>query len=247
MGERFSRLYELPKMQYAVGSPVIIVAGVLLRDNANGKLLGQLKFKSISSKPIRELGIQVVALDESNNMIDEPRTYQYTGIQIERNQEFGENVPIFLECKSAFSISVVCKQIAFSDGTSYIYPPDANWKLLPEQKKIDSVLGELSSQYRRETTNLSRYIPVAQDDLWLCACSAINHCNERSCNKCKQDVKALVTALNVKTLKEHKAAFDQEKEREDQKYKKYFTIFAVISIVIALIAIVVPIVSWILR
>ena len=47
MSERYSRLYELPLNLYAVGSPVVIAAGTLLKDNQTGRIVAQLKFRSI--------------------------------------------------------------------------------------------------------------------------------------------------------------------------------------------------------
>ena len=52
MSERYSRLFSLSENLYAVGSPVVIAAGTLLKDNQTGRIVAQLKLRSISSKTI---------------------------------------------------------------------------------------------------------------------------------------------------------------------------------------------------
>ena len=39
MSERYSKLYVLPENLYAEGSPVIIAAGALLKDNQTGRVV----------------------------------------------------------------------------------------------------------------------------------------------------------------------------------------------------------------
>ena len=60
MSNRFEKLYSLPCSLYAPNSPVIIVAGVLLKDTQTGRVLAQLKLKNISPKTIKAVTISVV-------------------------------------------------------------------------------------------------------------------------------------------------------------------------------------------
>lgn len=53
MSERYTRLFALPQYLYTDNAPVVIMAGVLLRDNETGDILVQLKFKNISKKAYR--------------------------------------------------------------------------------------------------------------------------------------------------------------------------------------------------
>ena len=54
MSERYSRLFSLSENLYAEGAPVLIAAGALLKDNETGKVLAQLKLRSISDKKINQ-------------------------------------------------------------------------------------------------------------------------------------------------------------------------------------------------
>ena len=47
MAERYSRLFTLSNDLYTAGSPVVIAAGALLKDHQTGKVLAQLKLRSI--------------------------------------------------------------------------------------------------------------------------------------------------------------------------------------------------------
>ena len=63
MSERFTTLYGIAGNLYSTGSPIIIAAGALLKDNQSGKVLAQIKFKSISDKRIKAVKIRVLAFD----------------------------------------------------------------------------------------------------------------------------------------------------------------------------------------
>ena len=65
MAERYTKLSPLDRNLYTPGSPVVILAGSLLRDNETGKVLGQFKFKNIADKIIKALVIKVDAYDVS--------------------------------------------------------------------------------------------------------------------------------------------------------------------------------------
>ena len=59
MSSRYSRLFTLPGNLYTEGSPVLIAAGALLKDNNTDKVLAQLKFRNISNKAISSVKIRV--------------------------------------------------------------------------------------------------------------------------------------------------------------------------------------------
>ena len=63
MAERYSRLFTLPENLYTEGSPVIIAAGALLKDNQTGKVLAQLKLRSITEKDIQAVKVRLNLFD----------------------------------------------------------------------------------------------------------------------------------------------------------------------------------------
>ena len=58
MSERYARLFALPENLYQPGSPVMILAGALLKDNQTGGILALMKFKNVGTKPIRGLKVR---------------------------------------------------------------------------------------------------------------------------------------------------------------------------------------------
>ena len=63
MAERFQKLFSLPPLLYTEGAPVLLAAGALQKDSQTGKVIGQLKFRSISPKQIRGLKAELQPLD----------------------------------------------------------------------------------------------------------------------------------------------------------------------------------------
>ena len=63
MSERYTRLFTLPGSLYAQGSPLIILAGALLKDNQTGRVLAQLKFKNVGTKSVKAVKVSVTPLD----------------------------------------------------------------------------------------------------------------------------------------------------------------------------------------
>jgi len=82
MAERFERLFSLPENLHTIKSPIIVVAGVLLKDKHSGKVLVQLKFKNISKYIVKALEIQLIAYNAMGEVIEGFREYQYLDLQV---------------------------------------------------------------------------------------------------------------------------------------------------------------------
>lgn len=94
MSERYSNVFTLPQNLYAVGSPVVIAAGTLLKDNQTGKIVAQLKFRSISNKIIKAVKVKLDMFDTAGNPIGEPVVYDYLDLSASRDTEFGQKTPV---------------------------------------------------------------------------------------------------------------------------------------------------------
>ena len=94
MSERYSRVFALPENLYAVGSPVVIAAGVLLKDNQTGKVLAQLKLQSISNKIIIGVKVRLNLFDNAGNSIGLPVDFDYLDLSASRDTEFGQKTPL---------------------------------------------------------------------------------------------------------------------------------------------------------
>ena len=96
MSERFTTLYRTPGNLYIAGSPVIISAGALLKDNQTGKVLAQLKLKSISDKRIKAVKIRILAFDVMGASVGDAVEHQYLDLNVKRNYEFGSKEAVTL-------------------------------------------------------------------------------------------------------------------------------------------------------
>ena len=219
MSERYTKLFALPENQYAVGAPVLIAAGALLKDNQTGKVLAQFKFKSISPKEIKAVKISVTAFDVSGKEVNGVAEYQYLDLSAYRDAEFGQKQAVPLPDAVTRTIGVECTGVVFEDGSVWEAPKTAQWKPLPKQTDLARQLKDvpLVSQYRRDTTESARFAVLDYEDLWLCACSSVNQSGETKCHSCQQNKAALTAALDTETLKKHKAAYEQVEAEKSAK------------------------------
>lgn len=106
MAERYSRLFTLPTNLYSEGSPVLIEAGALLRDNVTGGVLAQLKIKSLSSKVIKAMTVGIIPCDIAGRRLSDAVMHQYLDMNFGRDSEFGQKNAIALPDPATRSFKV---------------------------------------------------------------------------------------------------------------------------------------------
>lgn len=116
MSERYSRLFSLPTNLYTEGSPVLIAAGALLKDNHTNKVLVQLKFRNISPKSIKSVKVKVNAYDTAKGQLDGIDTFSYLDLSVAANEEFGQSTPIHLPDATTRSFNVEILSVVYSDN-----------------------------------------------------------------------------------------------------------------------------------
>ena len=212
MAERYSRLFTLPQNLYNEGSPLLIAAGALLKDNVTGAVLAQLKLKSLSEKAIKAVTVGVVPLDTAGRELSEAIVYNYLDLNVQRNAEFGQKKAISLPDGTARSFKAYISEVIFDDNSIYS-APECDWTPLDTtQVELETELGndELIKQFRMTYGNDYRYLPKNERDLWLCACGAINHAAESKCHNCGRE-HVLFESLNINAVK---TACDERLEAE---------------------------------
>ena len=252
MAERYTRLYTLPENLYTEGAPLVIAAGALLKDNQTGKVLAQLKYRSICSRPIRAIKVLITGYDMAKAVVCQEE-HQYLDLEIGRDEYWGSKEAVYLPDRSVRSYSAAVLAVYYADGGSYV-SDSQRWEPLQEQAGLDTKLWdkELAKQYRIDTTPKSVFVPMRQKDLWLCACGEINRDGER-CHVCSQELDTLIAKLDVDRLREekterlrreeeHASAVDAVRDAHAKKAKKIALIAAPIA-VIAAAAIVFSVVS----
>ena len=201
MSERYARLFALPENLYASGAPVVIAAGALLKDNETGRVLAQLKLRSISSRQIKGGAVTVAPLDTVGKPLGEAVEHQYLDLRAARNTEFGQKVPVPLPDPATRGFSAAVSEVYFADNTTWT-AGDAPWEPLTPPEPLERALGdrELAEQYRRRYGHDCRFLYREEKDLWRCPCGALNRREEEQCHLCRRKA-AELAALDPEKLK----------------------------------------------
>lgn len=185
MSDRYSKLFSLAENLYAQGSPIIIKAGALLKDNESNRLLAQLKLQNISDKPVKFVKVELTLLDSVNRSIGASITFDYLDLFATRGADFGTKKPIYIAQAATRSYAVKVVEVGFDDNSIW---KDNNcvWNPMPKQKHIVSSLGNyiavkgFKSLFGKDAV----WSMLDHGDLWCCTCGTINHQDEEFCYKC---------------------------------------------------------------
>lgn len=228
MSERYSKLFTLPENLYAVGSPVVIAAGALLKDNQTGKVLAQLKLRNIAKKTIKAATVCVEPFDTVGKPLGEVVSYQYLDLHADRDVDFGQKAPIALPNSATRSFAASVEEIVFADNTIWSATGEP-WEALPTPTPL-SRFGdaELEKQFRLKYGENSRNLPRIEKDLWYCTCGELNHKGEAQCHRCGKSYEMLKSIdLDVlKTERDSRLAAEREqaeKEAEEARIKEEAT------------------------
>lgn len=211
MSERYARLSSLPENLYSVGSPVIIAAGALLKDNQTGKVLAQLKIRNIQNKTIKAATVTITPLDTVNQPLGSPVDHQYLDLNTARNMDFGQKVPISLPDAATRAFSATVTQVIFSDNNIWT-SSGAPWEPLSAPVPLLNAFldSELIKQYQIKFGRDCKFTFKAEQDLWYCSCGALNHRSEESCHNCRRTF----ASLSDLDLEQLKADRDERLQRE---------------------------------
>ena len=223
MSERYSRLFSLEPNQYSEGSPVLISAGALLKDNITGQILAQLKFKNISPKTIKAVKVTVCPQDAAGRPLGSRVEHQYLDLTASRDVEFGQKEAIPMPDLSTRAFSVSVSEVVLSDNS--IYSGTGKPFVLPDFVPLEKSLNnpELRKQFTIECGAGCYYVPQAVLNLWYCTCGQINHSHEAVCHKCGRafaqlsraiDSTYLTAATNKRLAEEAEAAARAQAEAE---------------------------------
>lgn len=217
MSERYTRLFALEENLYSEGSPVVVSAGALLKDNQTGTVLAQLKIRNISSKTIKAAAVRVACFDTLGKPLEGAAEKEYLDLAAGRDEEFGQKSLIPLPDASARSFSVTVTWVAFSDNTVWNTSGEA-LSALPKPDPLGKVLGdeELVRQYRLKYGTAAKSFPRKHNDLWSCTCGALNRAEEEACHVCGQKLTALLS-FDAEALKAEKDARLQKEAEEQAK------------------------------
>ena len=184
MTNRYIQRYRLSVRQYTAGCPVVLAAGALLEDTKQPRLVAQLKFTSLSDKPITALTVSVHCLDGIDINLDTV-SFTYENLEIQRGQSFGQYTAIVLPYGQTARFRVRVDSVTFADNTVWTMPEDALWGVLPAFTPLSAALHDNKLlAISRSHLPKGRYGYVAPADLWYCTCGGVNHQGEEVCHRC---------------------------------------------------------------
>ena len=168
MSERYSKLFSLPENLYTEGSPVIIAAGALLKDNSTGKLLVQLKFRNISDCVINAVKVKINAFDPAGTVLKGVESFSYLDLSVGKDGEFGQKKPIPLSDVTTRSFSVQILSVTYSGG---IYTPKEKEIAAPaEQEVLEAIQalnqGRVEKREKQERKEKSYKDIINKFSLW---------------------------------------------------------------------------------
>ena len=209
MSERYSNVFTLQQNLYAVGSPVVIAAGTLLKDNQTGRIVAQLKFRSISNNIIKAVKVKLDLFDTAGNPITEPVMYDYLDLSASRDAEFGQKTPIPVSDNKARSYKVAVTEVVFGDKSVWT-ANDEPWEALSKPSLLPIDDSELLKQYQMNFGCNCKYNVMEEKDLWHCTCGTWNHTGE-VCHVCRNSLSALqnVDMEELTAAKEERVAAEE--------------------------------------
>lgn len=120
MDERFTRLFSLPENLGLDGCPIVISAGVLLKDNVTRNILVQLKLRNLSPQEIKAVQVKINAYDITGAVLEGVNTFSYLDLSVPLDGDFGSQTPIWLPDATARSFTVDILSVTLADGTVYV-------------------------------------------------------------------------------------------------------------------------------
>lgn len=217
MSERYSKLYSLPENLYIKGSPIVIVAGALLKDNYTEKVVAQLKLCNISAKNIKSATVSIFPLNTAGKPLGKPVRYEYLDLCIPRDMYFGSNFAIPLPNASSRSFGVAVDDVVFADNSLWSANGD-HWTSLNKPEELAPRLDkEMVKQFRMKYGEDAENFLLEQADLWYCVCGAINRQDEKTCHSCRKSIDDLESIdLDVlRSQKEHRLAQEQQQAEKE--------------------------------
>ena len=208
----YVKIFSLDKNLYAAGYPVVIEAGVLFRNNDNGKLHFQLKFHNISEKNVVSLKTIIILMDSMGREIYRAPK-QYDDLRAAPNSTFGEKIPVFLKLDTVRRFAVYIEEVCFSDNTLWYSKGDENVVNIPAPSPLSVKFpsSEAQAEFCRILCMQARFVPFEFEDLWICACGTINKKARKTCSSCGADCEKMLAADND-TLKNHYLSYKKEIE-----------------------------------
>lgn len=219
---RFYIVYSQDNALHTENCPLLYVGGRLLFDKIKNQKLLQLKFQNIKNAIINSVTISIELYDNDKKLLD-TLSYTYENIEIKRDDDFGEQTPIYLQESEAELFIVQINSVKFYDidkDSNDIWKNNINVTYeITQDEIIDEFDSELIKMFREEEEvySFDKYVFKEYTDMWSCTCGALNFNDEDQCHFCEKNKRWIKEHQN----KEYLISKIQEKERlKEEELKK---------------------------
>ena len=150
---RFDIVYSQDNALHTENCPLLYVGGRLLFDKIKNQKLLQLKFQNIKNAIINSVTISIELYDNDKKLLD-TLSYTYENIEIKRDDDFGEQTPIYLQESEAELFIVQINSVKFYDidkDSNDIWKNNINVTYeITQDEIIDEFDSELIKMFREE-------------------------------------------------------------------------------------------------
>lgn len=221
MAERYTRLFSLTENLYQSGAPLLVAAGALLKDTQTGRVLAQLKFQSLSDKPIKAVKVNITPLDVVGNELGEAVEHPYLDLNVRRDEAFGAKMPVALADATTRAFRAAVTSVVFADNTVW-EASNTTWAPIPAPVMLDEVYpdAELRKQFKLEFGARNQYAYAEFADLCRCPCGALNRQSEEKCHSCDCDLTALRALDSAELRKRRDARLERERIAEEERQEQ---------------------------
>ncbi|MEI3321376.1 MAG: hypothetical protein V8R92_00315 [Eubacterium sp.] len=226
--------------------PLMLDRYALTKDEANGRMLAQLKLRNIGEKTVVAAYFTLVGYDIEQNKVEEIEEYQFLDLRIATGVQFGNDKAIYFKNKSIRNIEIVCTKVFFDDGDKWENPNfDAVYHDVFKSKRLDGILSREAIDYidRKElqkygNNSFFKCVPLEDEENGIrqCVCGAYLMQNVQRCYICHREKEWFKENLNQDLINEK---IKKEKEAERESNKKFINRAKIAGVVVAVIAMVV--------
>lgn len=190
-----------------------------LIQDTDGRLKAKCTFRNLGEDVVKALRVDLrygsVWGDELGTVSDS----QYLDLSAQENAVFGETVLVPVLDENARTVSATVKTVMTENGPinasgESVYVP------AEEALEVSFADAELAAQYRRDTSELAKYVPWETAGFWRCACGGYNRSEQVCCRKCRAEKETLFRYADTALLKERLETYRENRRLEAERAKQ---------------------------
>ena len=212
MENKYTQLFRDDNTYWIEGGPLFIEARALTKNNQDGTVFGQCKFRNLMEKEVTAVYFDVLAFAPDGEELEPLKDQIMLDLKVPCRGLFGDKNPIVFLNNYTRAFSIQLKKVLFADGTIYTNTENTQFHLF-DKKDIKPIeeFGELRKQYFRDCAKAfgteaavkQKVIPVIADDYIVCGCGAILYPGTVKCPACGAEISQFSNLTDVERLQDN--------------------------------------------